>query len=172
VVLFERVAVAVNCTVAPGVADPVGPLTVTPVTVGVVVVGAVGVELPPPAAEAASSKTWLDRRQALEDYLKIAEAIKMEEIGLGVTKPRRAYLAPGGLVDRMAWKTIRPGIHEGFWESYKSEIAAYELDKLLGLDMVPPTVERRVKGEIGAAVMWISSSKSFKDLGSLPHRQF
>ena len=32
----------------------------------------------------------------------------------------------------MAWKTIRPGFHSGYWESYKSEIAAYELDKLLG----------------------------------------
>lgn len=120
------------------------------------------------AAEAAGSKTWLDRRQALEDYLRIAEVIKMEDIGLGVTKPRRAHLAPGGLVDRMAWKTIRPGIHYGFWESYKSEIAAYELDKVLGLDMIPPTVERRVKGELGAAVMWIAPAKSFKDLGGPP----
>jgi hypothetical protein len=119
-------------------------------------------------AEAASSKTWLDSRQALEDYLKIAEVIKMEDIGLGVTKPRRAYLAPGGLVDRMAWKTISPGIQQGFWESYKSEIVAYELDKLLGLDMIPPTVERRVKGEVGAAIMWIAPAKSFKDLGGPP----
>jgi hypothetical protein len=118
--------------------------------------------------EVASSKTWLDRRQALEDYLKVADVVKMEEIGLGVTRPRRAYLAPGGLVDRMAWKTITPGIHEGFWESYKSEIAAYELDKLLGLEMIPPTVERRVKGEVGAAVMWISPVKSFKELGGPP----
>lgn len=120
------------------------------------------------AAEAASSKTWLGRRQALEDYLKTAEVVKMEDIGLGVTKPRRAYLAPGGLVDRMAWKTISPGIHEGYWESYKSEIVAYELDKVLGLEMIPPTVERRVKGEAGAAVMWISPAKSFKDLGGPP----
>ena len=116
----------------------------------------------------ASAKTWLDSRQALEDFLTIAEVIKMEDIGLGVTKPRRAYLAPGGPVDRMAWKTIRPGIQDGFWESYKSEIAAYELDKLLGLEIIPPTVERRVKGEAGAAVMWVSPAKSFKDLGGPP----
>jgi hypothetical protein len=116
----------------------------------------------------ASAKTWLDRRQAMEDYLKTADVIKMEEIGVGVTRPRRAYLAPGGLVDRMAWKTITSGLHEGFWESYKSEIAAYELDKLLGLDMIPPTVERRVKGDVGAAIMWVSPTKSFKDLGGPP----
>jgi hypothetical protein len=121
------------------------------------------------AAEAPeSAKTWLDNRQALEDYLRVAEVIKMEEIGLGVTKPKRAYLAPGGPVDRMAWKTIRPGIQGGFWESYKSEIAAYELDKLLGLDMIPPTVERRVKSDTGAAVMWVSPTKSFKELGGPP----
>ena len=116
-----------------------------------------------PATETpTSAKTWLDRRQALEDYLRIADVIKMEEIGVGVTRPRRAYLAPGGLVDRMAWKTITPGLHEGFWESYKSEIAAYELDKLLGLDMIPPTVERRVKGDLGAAIMWVSPTKELQ----------
>ncbi len=115
-----------------------------------------------------SAKTWLDHRQAMEDYLRTAEVVKMEDIGLGVTRPRRAYLAPGGLFDRMAFKTIRPGYHQGFWESYKSEVAAYELDKFLGLDMIPPTVERKVKNEIGAAVMWVSSTKSFKDLGGPP----
>ena len=39
-----------------------------------------------------------------------------------------------------------PGPPNGYWESYKSEIAAYELDKLLGMDMVPPSVEKRVEG--------------------------
>lgn len=120
------------------------------------------------AIETANAKTWLERREALEDYLRTAEVVKMEDIPVGVTKPRRAYLAPGGLTDRMAWKTIRPGIYSGYWESYKSEIAAYELDKLLGLEMIPPTVERRVQGDLGAAVMWVSPIKSFKDLGGPP----
>ena len=39
-----------------------------------------------------SAKTWLDKRQAMEDYLRLADVIKMEDIGLGVTKPRRAYI--------------------------------------------------------------------------------
>ena len=46
-----------------------------------------------------NAKTWLEKRQAIEDYLKVADVTKMEEIGVGVAKPRRAYLAPGGLVD-------------------------------------------------------------------------
>jgi hypothetical protein len=123
---------------------------------------------PASTASEPTAKIWLDNHKELEDYLKTAKVIKLEEIGLGVTKPRRATLAPGGPIDRMAWKTIRPGIHGGFWESYKSEIAAYELDKLLGLGMIPPTVERQVNGDSGAAVMWAAPTKSFKDLGGPP----
>jgi hypothetical protein len=103
-----------------------------------------------------------------EDYLRSAEVVGMEELKVGVTKPRRAKLAPGGPIEAFAWKTIKPGRHEGYWESYKSEIVAYELDKLLDLDMVPPTVEKRVKGDLGAAVMWVSPTKSFKELGGVP----
>jgi hypothetical protein len=80
----------------------------------------------------------------------------MEEIPLGVTKPSRAFLTPGGPFGSMAWKPLRPGLYDGAWESYKSEIAAYELDKLLELHMTPPTVERQIDGRYGAAIMWIA----------------
>ena len=80
---------------------------------------------PQAVAVPTSARSWLDRRQALEEYLKSAEVVKMEKIGRGVTNPMRAYLAPGGLVDRMTWKAVKPGRYHGFWESYKSEIAAY-----------------------------------------------
>ena len=114
----------------------------------------------PPAA--VNAKTWLDNPKAVEDYLKSAEVVSMEDLKVGVTRPRKAKLAPGGPVDAFAFKAIQPGRYEGFWESYKSEIAAYELDKLLGLGMVPPTVERRVKGDTGAAVMWVSPTKQLQ----------
>jgi len=77
-------------------------------------------------------------------------------------------VAPGGPIERFAWKPIMPGIYGSFYESYKSEVAAYELDKLLGLGMVPVTVERRVDGSIGAACMWVTPAESFKDLGDVP----
>jgi hypothetical protein len=120
------------------------------------------------AAAPVSAKVWLDQRTQIEEYLKTAEIVSMEELKVGVTRPKRAMLTPGGLVEAIAFKNVPPGRATGYWESYKSEIAAYELDKILGLDMVPPTVEKRVKGDKGAAVMWCTNTKSFKDFGGVP----
>jgi hypothetical protein len=92
----------------------------------------------------------------------------VEQLKIGVTHPKRARFAPGGPVESMAFKDVPPGRPAGYWESYKSEIAAYELDKLLGLDMVPPTVEKRVDGTLGAAVLWCSPTKSFAQMGGVP----
>ena len=120
------------------------------------------------APESINAKTWTQDPAAIEEYIKSAKVVSMKELSVGVTKPKRAELAPGGPVAAIAWKKIPPGRYEGYWESYKSEIAAYELDKLLGLGMVPPTVEKRVEGDLGAAVMWVSPTKSFKELGGVP----
>ncbi len=43
-------------------------------------------------------------------------------------------------------------------ESYKAEIAAYKLDRMLGMNMVPPIVERRIEGLNGAAVLWVENT--------------
>ncbi|MDH3254588.1 MAG: hypothetical protein OEM62_06320, partial [Acidobacteriota bacterium] len=66
---------------------------------------------------------------------------------------------------RAVWKTIdiyRPiqrfdeGLPEiGFLDTYKNEIAAYELDKLLDLGFVPPTVERTIDHEPGSMQLWV-----------------
>ena len=120
-------------------------------------------------AASASAKTWLGRQHEIEEYMKTAEVVRLEDIGVGVTKPKHAYLAPGGPIGEMAWKALpADGYKAGYRESYKSEIAGYEMDRLLELNMVPPKVERRVNGTIGAAIMWAANTKSFKDLGGSP----
>jgi hypothetical protein len=115
-----------------------------------------------------SAKTWLAARADFEAFLRTAEVKGTQAIPVGVTKPLRCQLAAGGPFAEMAWKAIRPGRYEGYLESYTHDIAAYELDKLLGLDMIPPTVEKRVRNEPGAAVMWVSPTQSFKQLGGAP----
>lgn len=118
---------------------------------------------PAPQVEAAAcSKIWIGREAEIEEFLRTAEIEKLEEVGIGVTKPMRATFKAGGLVRRAAWKPLPPGIHGGFWDSYKAEIAAYEIDKLLGMQMVPPAVERNIDGKAGAIIMWIEDVKSWK----------
>ena len=118
--------------------------------------------------QAVGAKTWIGRHDELEEFLENAEVVGMEDIGIGVTAPQRCYVAPGGPIEAFAWKPIRPGIYGGYYESYKAELAAYELDKLLGLDMVPVEVERRIKGDLSAAIMWVENVQSFTDLGGVP----
>jgi len=98
------------------------------------------------------AKTWVGRNQEIEEYLKTADCVSMRWFAGKVSA--QCTLRPGGPVARMVWRTL-PGIHRGFRESYKSEIAAYELDKLLKMDMVPPTVERQIDGSDGAAQQWV-----------------
>lgn len=120
-----------------------------------------------PSAEACAL-IWVGREAEFEQFLVSADVASMKEVPVGVTRPSRAHFAPGGLAESMAWKAITPGIRNGYFESYRSEIAAYELDKLLGLHMKPPTVERQISGERGAAVLWASPTRSFKELGGVP----
>jgi hypothetical protein len=110
-----------------------------------------------------SSKVWEGREAEFEACLTTAPVTKLEDVPIGVTKPKRAYVEPGSPCESFAWKPLRPGIHKGFWDSYKSEIAAYELDKALGLGMVPPTVERRIEGDRGAAVLWIENVRTWEE---------
>ena len=114
---------------------------------------------------ATSAKTWIGRESQIEQHLKTATIASMTEIGTGVTRPRRARVTPADPFDSLTWKVIPPGMRDGYWESYKSEIAAYQLDKLLALRMVPPAVERTINDETGAAIMWIDGVKSVKQTG-------
>ena len=122
----------------------------------------------PTAAQAGSAKVWEGRNAEFEEFLRKAPFTKVEEVPIGVTRPKRGYFEPGGLAVSAAWKVLPPGRPAGYWESYKSEIAAYELDKLLGLGMVPPVVEKRYKGDLGAAILWLSPVKSWRSAEPLP----
>jgi hypothetical protein len=116
-------------------------------------------------ADVPSARTWVGHEAAIEAHLKTARVTRIEDIGTGVTHPRRAYLDPAEPVASMTWKVLPPGRQSGYWESYKSEVAAYELDQLLEMKMVPPAVERSIDGDTGAAIMWIDGVKSVKQTG-------
>ena len=106
-------------------------------------------------AESSPGRIWIGQEQDYEEFLVSAPIVRLEDVPVGVTNPRRGFFAPGSLAESAVFKPLRPGRTKGFFESYKSEIAAYRLDRLLGLGMVPPTVEKRNRHEIGSAQLWV-----------------
>lgn len=107
--------------------------------------------------------------EAAETFLREAEVIELAEYdNEGITKPRKATLTDGELtihavfknVDTidLKWETPDGRIFLHVTDSYKHEIAAYELDKLLGLNIVPPTVEREIGRDIGSLQFWVDGS--------------
>ena len=121
-----------------------------------------------PSNAAVCANIWNGRTAEIEAFLRSAKVEKVAEIPIGVTRPKRAHLAAGGPAASFAWKPLPPGMRDGYFESYKSEIAAYELDKLLGLNMVPVTVEREVDRETGAAIVWLEGVRSWETVLPLP----
>lgn len=109
---------------------------------------------------AACSRAWVGKEAEIEAFLASGKVTRLEAVPIGVTKPQRGYLEPGPIA-RFAWKQLPPQRRSGFMESYKAEIAAYHLDRLFEMHMVPPVVERTVEGKIGAAVLWIEDTKSW-----------
>ena len=124
-----------------------------------------------PAAAAAAApeqpsgaKVWLGRYAEFEEFLKTAVIAKISDIPVGVTSPKHAFFAPGGIAGGGALKVLPAGVKGGYWEAYKSEVAAYKLDRILGLDMVPPTIERRVGSDLASLQLWVEHCKLLKDL--------
>ena len=93
-----------------------------------------------------------------EAYLETAEVINAEQMlkREAVTSPWVLTLKKDGIVHRALWKNPE-GRMGGFLESWKWEIAAYRMDKLLGLNMVPPTVEISFREERGSCQLWVES---------------
>src|SRR5437867_3528120 len=103
----------------------------------------------------------------VEEFLKRAKVTGMKSISVGVTLPQKAALEFDGAKHSAAWKTIDEGpvavkqLDRGaelqFQDSWRTEVAAYELDKLIGLGMVPATVERTVDGKRGSLQFWVTA---------------
>jgi hypothetical protein len=99
------------------------------------------------------------QRPAREEFLRTAEIVRFEEIREGVTKPYKLYLKKDGVELKAAWKNPK-GMQSGYLEGWQYEIAAYRMDKLLGLNMVPPVVERDFQDKPGALVLWADNKYS------------
>ena len=104
-------------------------------------------------------------RAEREAYLRSAKIVSMKDVGEGATHPIKVKLDDGTTRMKAIYKSVdlrtkwasRFGSEtaKGYIDSYKNEIAAYELDKLLGLNMLPVIVERKIKGKRGSLREWV-----------------
>jgi hypothetical protein len=105
-----------------------------------------------------------------ERFLTRARVRAMRDIGTGVTRPQRATLELDGVERFAAFKTIdekklgisqfKGGSEMNFQDSWKCEIPAYLIDRMIGLRLVPATVERSINGQVGSLQWWIQSAMS------------
>jgi len=104
----------------------------------------------------------------LRDFLQTARILRIKEIGVGVTHPRKLLLEKNGVRLQAHFQShdeardrirIKSGAVElNFRDSYKFNIAAYELSRLLGLNNVPPSFPRTIRGELGAITVWLEDT--------------
>ena len=119
--------------------------------------------------EANSAKIWVGHGPEIEEFLEKAEVVSIEELGSGANKPKRLTLRLGDRTLRGLWKPIQRGPKEWAWESYETEVAAYQVDRMLGLDMVPPTIVKEFDGQKGSLQLWVDGCRLYEDVVSDDH---
>lgn len=108
---------------------------------------------------------------ALESFLEQAEIVGIEDLDTGITKPQRVTLRKDGVELRAVFKQLSTdfGIQDRVKalnesDRFEYELAAYKVDRLIGLDMVPVTVLRTVKGHPGALQFWINDAINVRQM--------
>lgn len=103
----------------------------------------------------------------LERFLLTADVVSIEDIGVGITKPERVTLRQDGRECRAIFKTVdisrvEPGytnqMESIFTDRYAYEAAAYRIDRMLGIGLVPVTVTREIEGRRGSLQLWIENA--------------
>ena len=108
----------------------------------------------------------------IRTFLKDAKVIRTRSTNKGITAPKRLTLSDGTIThdavfqaidDRQVVANLSGGGRQAqtelnFVDSYKYNIAAYEISRLLGLDhMMPVYVERRWNGQIGSISWFVTT---------------
>lgn len=103
----------------------------------------------------------------MEEFLRLGTIGAQRSIPKGITQPRRAPVEYKGMkhdaaiqsidISKTSYQTAR-GTELNFRDSWKYNVAGYELAKILELNMVPPYVERPVAGQPGSLSWWVDDA--------------
>jgi len=125
----------------------------------------------------ASDHVWLDRDgeplpfrcdEEILDFLRTARIVTIKDLPVGSTKPKKLLLERDGVEAHAVFRYVdiekrRHRLDDGSFhlllrDSYRHGLAAYELNRLLGLHTIPPIVPRRVKGRDGSVQLWVENA--------------
>lgn len=117
---------------------------------------------------------WLDpdgqplpfaSHEQLEEFLRTANVVSSEDIGTGITLPKKLLLEKDGVRAHAIFKDVderTPGVSRvkgltvtNWHDFHLYDCAAYQLDRILGLGHVPPSVPRTVGNSDGTVTLWI-----------------
>ncbi|HTH03908.1 MAG TPA: hypothetical protein VL882_26715 [Vicinamibacterales bacterium] len=101
----------------------------------------------------------------MEDFLLHAKVVKTKGISKGITGTVRATLTDGKITHDAHIQTIderqqqfngaNGGVEFDFRDSWTFNIAGYEVDRLIGMNLVPVSVERRWNYKDAAFTWWL-----------------
>ncbi len=128
------------------------------------------------AAQTSNSLGWLDpdgkplpfqSYVEVEEFLRTAEIVSRERVGEGLNRILKVLLEKDGIRMHAAFRDIhversQMPLSDGkvsffFRDDAIFECAAYELAKLLGMDTVPPVVERKIQRTEGTLQAWVEN---------------
>ncbi|HUP47055.1 MAG TPA: hypothetical protein VM779_16230 [Thermoanaerobaculia bacterium] len=102
-------------------------------------------------------------------FLRAAKVVRMERKRLpGITKPRKVLLDKNGVRAWAVFRSLHREEENAKWEtgefteflrdSYLSDIAAYELSRILDVDSIPPTVLWKMGRRSGSLQIWVENA--------------
>lgn len=110
----------------------------------------------------------LAQREKWEEFLMNADIVDWKQPWSeheAVNKPWLLTLEKDGITAQAVWKNPQ-GFIRGFEENWEWEIAAYRLDKLLEIYMIPPTVPKRFQAKTGSCQLYIDHMMTMKEKSS------
>jgi len=110
-------------------------------------------------------------------WLSNASVVSISKIPVGVTRPKKVLLSDGTSQANAIFKDVEEerknvrdptatgrGRYYLMWrDSYVYDVAVYRLDRLLGLNRVPPVVLRKIKGNDGSLQIWLEGTITEND---------
>ncbi|MFQ5737920.1 MAG: hypothetical protein ACE5JX_02825 [Acidobacteriota bacterium] len=109
--------------------------------------------------------------QEVTDFLRSARVVSSKRIGEGVNHPLKVLLEKDGIRMHAVFRNVRISKFRArlarttkyhFRDDALFEVAAYRLGQLLGLENIPPVVERTLYRKRGSLQLWIENALTEK----------